>query len=55
MKKINGLSRPCGEGVGVIRHSCVSALPPSPSLPPQGGREQTEYAACADFIWSGYA
>jgi hypothetical protein len=43
---------PCGEGlgVGVMSRGTGVALcsTPLPSPPPQGGREQTDYAACAD-------
>ena len=44
---------PCGEGlgVGVVRRGAIGASrkdPPSPSPPPQGGREQTEFAARTD-------
>src|SRR5262249_11372635 len=49
---------PCGEGLGVgvvqffrrRRHHHLAASPPLPNPPPQGGREQTEFAACADSI-----
>src|SRR5262249_50977090 len=50
---------PCGEGlgVGVVVWGNVSASPhhPLPNPPPQGGREQTEFAARADSISHEYA
>ncbi|TMJ89989.1 MAG: hypothetical protein E6G76_07050 [Alphaproteobacteria bacterium] len=48
---------PCGEGLGVGVARCFSdgatnipRTTPLPTPPPQGGREQTEFAARADFI-----
>ncbi len=51
---------PCGEGLGVgvprlWRQCCLTAPPPSPNPPPQGGREHTEFAARADPISPGSA
>jgi hypothetical protein len=44
-----GSPPPCGEGLGVGVVRCGNAVPdcttPLPTPPPQGGREQTEFAA----------